>query len=196
MVVEEYLHSYCTHNGLIGLQHWYVSMGRLCIVTNKEPELWPALSVATCIHRQLLHSISLKGDPGANQSAECLPLLGAQAVPGICRLLESWALASAPSFPLPLLQYCISAVWHAPPPPLSPPSSHIQADCHRQVLLRRSRLIKHNLRLPSHPTIAHISMVPLEISHINTSLGTWREAPQSTSGRKMMLNMRKEPEPI
>lgn len=38
-------------------------------MTNKEPELSPQ-SAATCSHWHLLHSISLKGDTGANQSSE------------------------------------------------------------------------------------------------------------------------------
>lgn len=42
-------------------------------MTNKEPELSPK-SAATCSHWHLLHSISLKGDTGANQSSEPPPV--------------------------------------------------------------------------------------------------------------------------
>ncbi len=42
-------------------------------MTNKEPELSPQ-SVVTCSHWHLLHSISLKGDTGANQSSEPPPV--------------------------------------------------------------------------------------------------------------------------
>lgn len=125
-----YLHSYCAQRPA----HWPDSAPawrrRLYKMTNMEPELWLFYrqSVVTGSHWHMLHSISLKGETGANQSWEPASLLPAQAIPGICRLLEVWPLAIPP-----LLQYCLSAVWH-----VFGPSPSLHMPQHWQIVTGRS----------------------------------------------------------
>lgn len=119
--------------------------------------------------------------------------LPAQDVPVICRLLGVWTLASAnpPLHPLTISPLsCLACFW----PPFLLMHAMTPANCHRQVSLDSSliRSLRRDLRLPSEPQITHILCALFELSHISTSFGTWKAAPQSMSGRKMLLYMRQE----
>lgn len=147
-------------------------------MTNKEPELssFCSRSVATCSHWHLFHSISLKGDAGANQSWEPSP---AQAIPGsVCCL---WEVSLTPSYNITSQ---LSGMFVTPRPPFLSP--HMPQHWHtlRQVPLDVSltRSLRRDLRLPS-PTspVWCFSLVIL----------TRPEGPkgssQSMSGRKMLF---------
>lgn len=127
-------------------------------MTNKDPELSPR-SVATSSHWHLLTHHSPKRKHWSQSE-----LRTAQAIPGICHLLEVWTPASAPNLPPPQL----SGMFMDPPSLLTHATT--LANSRRQVPLDGS-LTRQHLRYPLHPAITHIPSALIELSHINTSFG-------------------------
>lgn len=127
-------------------------------------------SAATRSLWHLLHSISLKGDTGANQSRERPPVAPCTGCPGDLSSAGglSTGLSSIPPPPTPstflffttLPLSCLMARrWQVP------------LDGSLTVSLRQ------DLRLPSYPVITHIPSALFELSHINSSWGAWRATP-------------------
>lgn len=128
---------------------------------------WRIRSLSSCRSpRHLLHTISLKGDTGANQSCCCLHRTSQRSV--VC-----WR--SGPPLTqtlIILLLSCLACFWL---PSLLTHATTL-ANCRRQIHLDSSltRSLIQDLRLPSHPWITHIPSALFELSHIITSFGTWR----------------------